>query len=142
MFEPSPIHPTDQPRIMVAEDDPDMAHVISFLLRREGFHVDLVPDGREALRLIADGSHYDLVLLDVMMPYLSGLHVVREVRGLPGWEQTPIIMVSGKASEADVVVAIEAGADDYVVKPFRPKELMARVRGLLQRHRHAAGRVA
>jgi len=124
----------------VAEDDPDMAHVISFLLRRQGYHVDVVNDGREALRRVSAGEGFDLILLDVMMPYLSGLHVVREIRALPEWERIPVVMVSGKGAEADVVVAIEAGADDYIVKPFRPKELVARVRGLLQRRRR--GQVA
>lgn len=141
MFEAKHEYTGDQPRIMVAEDDADMAHVISFLLRREGFHVDVVNDGREALRTLAEGASYDLIVLDVMMPYLSGLHVVREIRALPEWKTVPVVMVSGKGSESDVVTAIEAGADDYVVKPFRPRELVARVRGQLLKSQRA-GRVA
>ena len=123
------------PRVIVAEDDVEMAHVLSFLLQREGYEVEVVRDGKAAIDRTRSGPPVDLVLLDVMMPYISGLQVVRELRAAPGWEGVPVIIVSGKSSETDVVAAMEAGANDYVTKPFRPRELIARARGQIARHR-------
>ena len=130
------------PRVMVAEDDVDMAYVLEFLLSREGFQVDLVSDGRDAVRSIASEPAPDVVLLDVMMPFISGFQVVRAICDQPAWHGVPVIMVSGKGSEQDVVNALSAGADDYLTKPFRPRELVARVRGLLARRASMNERVA
>jgi len=126
---------TGPPRIMVAEDDPDMSHVLDFLLTREGFSVRVVCDGREALRAIDEEDPCDVVVLDVMMPFASGLQVVRTLRQTPGWSTVPVIMVSGKGAEGDVVRAFEAGASDYLTKPFRPREFVARVRSQVVRAR-------
>ncbi|NKB88591.1 MAG: response regulator [Acidobacteria bacterium] len=120
-------------RVMVAEDDPDMSHVLEFLLSREGFSVRLAKDGRDALRAIAVEDPFDLVILDVMMPFASGIQVVRALRQQAGWRDVPVMMVSGKGSESDIVAAIEAGASDYLTKPFRPRELVARVRAQITR---------
>lgn len=129
------------PRVMVAEDDRDMSHVLDFLLTREGFSVRLVRDGREALRAIAEEDPCDVVVLDVMMPFASGIQVLRALRQTPGWSGVPVIMVSGKGAETDVVRALEAGASDYLTKPFRPREFVARVRAQVVRSR-SAGRNA
>ncbi len=118
-------------RVMVAEDDVDMAYVLEFLLSREGFQVDLVSDGREAVRRVESEPPPDVVLLDVMMPFVSGFQVMRAIRDEPSWCGVHVIMLSGKGSEQDVVNALSAGANDYMTKPFRPRELVARVRGLL-----------
>lgn len=126
---------------MVAEDDVEMSHVFRFLFEREGFDVQTVSDGRAAVEAIRNERPPTVVLVDIMMPFVSGFQVIRALRATEGWETVPVIAISGKASEEDVVEAIEAGADDYVTKPFRPKELVARVKGLLQR-RKAAEQVA
>lgn len=128
-------------RLLVAEDDSDMAFVLQFLLRREGFEVEVVADGKAAVERISSGPPPDLVILDVMMPFVSGLQILRTARTTAGWEAVPVVVVSGKSSERDIVAAIEAGASDYLTKPFRPKELVARVHGLLNRAR-VAPRVA
>lgn len=130
------------PRLMVAEDDVDMAYVLEFLLSREGFRVDLVSDGRDAVRRVESEPAPDVVLLDVMMPFVSGFQVLRAIREEPSWRGVPVVMVSGKGSEQDVVNALTAGADDYLTKPFRPRELVARVRGQLARAVSAEERVA
>jgi len=126
------------PRVMVAEDDRDMSHVLDFLLTREGFSVRLARDGREALQAIAEEDPCDVVVLDVMMPFASGIQVVRTLRQTPGWSDVPVIMVSGKGAESDVVLALQAGASDYLTKPFRPREFVARVRAQVVRSRAAA----
>lgn len=129
-----------RPRVILAEDDVDMAHVLRFLLERQGYDVLPVFDGRRAVDLIDDEPPVDLLMVDVMMPFVNGLQVVRRMRSTPGWEGVPALVVSGKSGEDDIVEAFEAGANDYVTKPFRPRELAARVRELIERHR--AARVA
>ena len=123
---------------MVAEDDQDMAHVLDFLLTREGFSVRLARDGREALRAIAEEDPCDVVVLDFMMPFASGIQVVRKLRKTPGWSEVPVIMVSGKGAESDVVLALQAGVSDYLTKPFRPREFVARVQAQVARARATA----
>lgn len=130
-----------RPQLLIAEDDVDMAFVLEFLMRREGYDVEVAADGRSAVERVQLGSPVDLLILDMMMPFVSGLQVLRTVRSAPGWESMPVLVVSGKSSEADVVEALEAGATDYLTKPFRPKEFVARVSGLLKR-RSAVAQVA
>jgi len=115
-----------------------MSHVLDFLLTREGFSVRLARDGREALRVIAEEDPCDVAVLDVMMPFATGIQVVRTLRQTPGWSNVPVIMVSGKSAEGDVVRALEAGASDYLTKPFRPREFVARVRAQVVRARASA----
>ena len=98
-------------------------------LEREGFHVETAADGPEAIEQF-DRSHPSLVLLDVMLPRMSGVDVCREIRSR---SQVPIIMVTARNAEIDAVVGLEVGADDYVTKPFRLRELVARVRAALRR---------
>jgi two-component system alkaline phosphatase synthesis response regulator PhoP len=119
-------------RALVVEDDPDIVELIDHYLQVEGFRVEALGDGREALeRLHADD--YTLVILDLQLPGMDGLSVCRALRTDPRTQGLPVIMLTARGDEADRVVGLEVGADDYVVKPFSPKELMARVRALFRR---------
>lgn len=117
------------PRVLVVEDEPSFVEALSAGLRREGFALDIARDGREALDRFK-ACEPDLVLLDVMLPRLSGLDVCREIRSI---SNVPIVMVSAKGEEIDAVVGLEVGADDYVPKPYRFRELVARIRAALRR---------
>jgi two-component system response regulator RegX3 len=120
---------TRERTVLVIEDEPSFADAISIGLRREGFRVAIAVDGQSALDRFAHLAP-DIVLLDVMLPGMSGLDVCRELRHR---SQVPIIMVTARSSEVDAVVGLELGADDYVVKPHRLRELVARVRAVLRR---------
>lgn len=117
------------PRVLVVEDEASFVEALSAGLRREGFALDIARDGREALDRF-EACRPDVVLLDVMLPRLSGLDVCREIRSI---SNVPIIMVSAKGEEIDMVVGLEVGADDYVPKPYRFRELVARIRAVLRR---------
>jgi len=117
------------PRILVVDDDTNVSEVVSRYLIREGFAVETVGDGRTALdRALADPP--DLVVLDLMLPGMDGLEVCRRLRALA---PVPVIMLTARGDESDRVIGLELGADDYVSKPFSPKELVARVRAVLRR---------
>ncbi len=118
--------------ILVVEDDPAIAELIRYNLTREGFQVTLAADGDTALHAAA-AQPPDLVVLDWMIPGLSGIEVCRRLRRRPGSKGLPIIMLTARGEEADRVEGLESGADDYVVKPFSPNELLARIRALLRR---------
>ncbi|MBB3331095.1 DNA-binding response OmpR family regulator [Halomonas campaniensis] len=122
-----------QPSILMVEDEEDIAFLIRFLLERHGFTVRHAADGRQALEALDQETPPDLVLLDVMLPYHDGLEVVEQLRQRPAWQAVPVLMLTAKAREADVVRALELGADDYVTKPFQPDELLARLRRLMRR---------
>ena len=128
-----PLKESSLPLVLMVEDNESISDILSFILTRENFAVELASDGREAQRRIKDGAPPDIVLLDVMLPYISGLQLVSIIRDTPTWRDVPIIMLTGKSHENDIVGALNAGADDYIVKPFQPSELMARVRRLVQR---------
>ena len=119
----------DPQLILVVDDEPSYRDALSVALQREGFAVDTAADGVEALERF-EASRPALVLLDVMLPRMSGVDVCREIRAT---SRTPIIMVTAKNAEIDAVVGLEVGADDYVTKPFRLRELIARVRAALRR---------
>ncbi len=116
-------------RILIVEDEPSLSEPLSFLLRREGYETEVAADGREALAAF-DRDGADLVLLDLMLPGLSGTEVCRELRTR---SSVPIIMLTAKDSEVDIVVGLELGADDYVTKPYSTRELLARIRAVLRR---------
>ena len=117
------------PTVLVVEDEPSFVEALSIGLRREGFTVAIATDGFEALDRF-DIVRPDLVLLDVMLPRVSGIDVCRELRKKT---RVPIIMVTARSSELDAVVGLEIGADDYVTKPYSPRELLARIRAVLRR---------
>ena len=119
----------EQPTVLVVEDEESFVEALVVGLKREGFRVKIARDGLEALEVF-DASRPDLVLLDVMLPRMSGVDVCREIRNK---SRVPIVMVTAKASEIDTVVGLEVGADDYVTKPYRLRELVARMRAVLRR---------
>jgi DNA-binding response OmpR family regulator len=118
--------------ILVAEDDRDIADLIGHYLQKAGWTRHIAVSGDEALAY-ARSTPVDLVVLDVMLPGLSGLEVCRALRGDPATAAVPIIIVTARADEADRIVGLEIGADDYVSKPFSPNELIARIRALVRR---------
>jgi two-component system response regulator RegX3 len=116
-------------RILIVEDEPSLAEPLAFLLQREGYEAEIARDGRAALTVF-DRAGADLVLLDLMLPGLSGTEVCKELRAR---SSVPIIMLTAKDSEVDIVVGLELGADDYVTKPYSSRELLARIRAVLRR---------
>ena len=119
-------------KIVIVEDEADILEVIEYNLRREGYHVMSSRDGVEGLQLIRREAP-DLVLLDLMLPGLDGIEVCRKLKADSLTALIPIIMVTAKGEEIDIVLGLGVGADDYVPKPFSPKELLARVRAVLRR---------
>jgi DNA-binding response OmpR family regulator len=120
--------------ILVVEDDRDIADLVAHYLQKAGWESHLVHAGDAALAY-ARSRHPDLVILDVMLPGLSGFDVCRALRSDPATAGVPIIMLTARAEEADRVIGLELGADDYVSKPFSPNELVARVKALMRRSR-------
>jgi len=116
-------------RVLVVEDDPNVAEVVTRYLEREGYEVDAVADGAEGLRR-ALAAPPDLVVLDLMLPSLSGVEVCRRLRAVA---PVPVIMLTARGEEADRIAGLELGADDYMAKPFSPRELTARVKAVLRR---------
>ena len=125
-------------RVLIVEDERDIRDLILFHLEREGFQVSSASSGEEALRQVRHASP-DLVLLDLMLPAMGGLEVCRKLRQDPATVALPIVMLTAKGDEVDRVLGLELGADDYIVKPFSPKELLARVRAVLRRAKPAPG---
>ena len=116
-------------RVLVVDDDPALAEMLGIVLRSEGFLPSFVADGERALAAFRD-ARPDIVLLDLMLPGMSGIDVCRAIRAEAG---VPIVMLTAKSDTVDVVLCLESGADDYVVKPFKPKELVARIRARVRR---------
>ncbi|NTU60030.1 MAG: response regulator [Deltaproteobacteria bacterium] len=119
-------------RVLVVDDEEDLLELVAYNLEVSGFKADRAATGRKALEL-AERSPPDLVLLDVMLPDLQGFEVLRLLRGREATRRVPVILLTAKGEEADKLVGFELGADDYVTKPFSPRELLARVRAVLKR---------
>ena len=124
-----------KPRALVVDDDSALAEMLGIVLRTDGFDPSFVADGAQALSKFREVKP-DVVLLDLMLPGMSGIDVCRAIRTESG---TPIIMLTAKSDTIDIVLGLESGADDYVVKPFKPKELVARMRARLRQHDEIAG---
>jgi DNA-binding response OmpR family regulator len=123
--------------ILVVEDEPSIREVISLYMKRAGFQVIEARDGQEAIRFL-ENNHPDLVILDLMLPNIDGFEITKQLRSKG---DTPIIMLTARRSETDRIAGLEMGADDYVVKPFSPQEVVSRVRAVLRRtypQEHAA----
>jgi len=118
--------------ILVIEDDDNIVELISYNLERENYNVESAKNGEIGIKK-AKSDLPDLILLDLMLPEIDGLDVCRDLKRDPKTKDIPVIMVTAKGEEADVVTGLEMGADDYIPKPFRPKELVARIRSVLRR---------
>lgn len=116
-------------RILLVEDEPDLADPLAYLLRREGYDVEIAEDGPSAIAAFRDNGA-DVVLLDLMLPGVPGTEVCRQIRTT---SNVPIIMLTAKDTEVDIVVGLELGADDYITKPYSSRELLARMRAVLRR---------
>lgn len=113
---------------VVVEDDQIIVTLLEHMLSRQGFAVRVAHDGRQATEFIDTLPPPDLVLLDVMLPYVDGFELIRKIREHATWNQVPVIMLTSKSQEKHIVRALDYGANDYLVKPFRPGELLARIR--------------
>src|SRR5438445_8554454 len=120
--------------ILVIDDEPDLLELVQFNLQKDGYDVVVASDGQSGLE-IAQKHVPNVVVLDLMMPGIDGLEVCRQLRADIRTRKIPMIMLTAKAGEADRIVGLEMGADDYLTKPFSPRELVARVKALLRRNR-------
>jgi two-component system alkaline phosphatase synthesis response regulator PhoP len=118
--------------ILIVEDEKDIVKMLDYNLKKEGYKVIVADDGEEALDA-ANTKHPDLILLDLMLPGLDGLEVCKELKNERKTKSIPVIMLTAKSQESDKVVGLELGADDYVTKPFSPRELIARIKAVLRR---------
>jgi two-component system KDP operon response regulator KdpE len=129
---------TAQPLVLAVDDEPGMLKLISMVLSSDGFRVMVAEDGPKALRLV-ERHHPDLIILDIRMPKMSGLEVMHRLRQRA---TTPVIFLTGKLEDGDKVMGLDAGADDYMPKPFNPSELTARARAVVRRAQRQAGNAA
>lgn len=120
-------------KIIIIEDDPDICEILEYNLKQEDFDVEVFHDGQKGLDAILTEPP-DLVLLDLMLPGKSGMEIARTIRKEEQTSNLPIIMITARSEEMDILHGLEQGADDYITKPFRPKEVIARVKALLRRH--------
>jgi len=124
-------------KILVVEDEPDIRKLVQYNLAQERFKVLEAEDGEQALKILQRDKP-NLIILDLMLPGLSGLELCKILRDRPETSQLPILMLTAKAGEADKVIGLEMGADDYLAKPFSPREMVARVRAILRRSENAS----
>ena len=125
-------------RALVVEDNEHVLYMLDFILSRAGYDVISVNNGRDAQTTIENLPPVDVIVLDLMLPYVSGYQLITDVRDDPEWQHVPIIVLSGKVLEDDIVKALDLGANDYVTKPFRPEELLARLRRIVADHERMA----
>ena len=118
---------TPTPTILLVEDDRIVSAMVQHLLERRGYDVQTAADGRAAAAMIDKIAAPRLVILDVMLPFIDGFQLISRIKSKPDWSDVRVIMLTSKTQERNVVRAIESGADDYIVKPFQPQELMARI---------------
>ncbi len=121
-------------RALVVEDNEHVCYMLEFILKRAGYDVNAVNNGRDAQAAIENLEPVDVIVLDLMLPYISGYQLITEVRDNPDWQHVPIVVLSGKVMEHDIVRALDLGANDYITKPFRPEELLARLRRIVADH--------
>jgi len=119
-------------KILVIEDEKDIQELLQLYLKRDGYEVHIARDGETGLRK-ASQERYDLILLDLMLPQVDGLEICRSLRSRPQTADIPIIMITAKVEESDRIVGLEMGADDYITKPFSPREVLARVKAIFRR---------
>jgi phosphate regulon transcriptional regulator PhoB len=119
-------------KVLIIDDEKDIVELITYNLKKEGFAADSAQDGETALAKIKKGN-YDLVILDLMLPGLQGIELCRILRNDPATSSLPVIMLTAKGEEVDKILGLEMGADDYITKPFSPRELVARINAVLRR---------
>lgn len=129
---PKRAEPMAKARLLVVEDEADIQELLRYNLTREGYAVVCADRGEQALRVVQDHPP-DLIVLDLMLPGIDGLEVCRTLKGDAATSQIPIVMLTAKGEEADVVIGLEMGADDYITKPFSPRVLVARLRAVMRR---------
>lgn len=117
---------------LVVEDDDQIAYLLRFILEREGFRVELASDGRAAVALLERIAPPKLVMLDVMLPHVDGYQLLGMIRAKTEWQDVPVLMLTAKSQEKDIVRALDSGASDYLVKPFKPDELRARIKRMVR----------
>ncbi len=122
----------NQGTALIVEDDEQIAYILRFILEREGYSVELSRDGRAAQQMISTMPPPALVTLDVMLPYVDGYQLLGMMREHPDWKDVPILMMTAKSQEKDIVRALDNGASDYIVKPFKPDELRSRIKRLVK----------
>ncbi len=127
---------TLQPNILIVEDEAPLVELLTYNLEKAGFRTAIARDGEEAMMAVAE-TKPDLVLLDWMLPYISGIEICRRIRRDPETRDLPVILLTARGEEDDRIRGLDSGADDYVVKPFSPSELVARVRAVMRRTRPA-----
>jgi DNA-binding response OmpR family regulator len=121
---------------LLIEDNADVAYLLQYMLRRDGYAVQTLGNGRAAQQYIAESKATDVVILDLMLPYIDGYELLVQIRESATWRKVPVVVLSGKVSERDIVRAIELGADDFVTKPYKPLELSARIRRCINNAKH------
>jgi len=129
-------------KVLIVDDEKDIVELIAYNLKKEGFAPDSAPDGETALAKIKK-NNYDLIILDLMLPGLQGIELCRILRNEPATSSLPVIMLTAKGEEVDKILGLEMGADDYITKPFSPRELVARINAVLRRaeERPSTGRI-
>lgn len=125
--------PTVDPSILIIEDDAIVSKMLQHILERQGYQTKVAADGRSAVTFVSSNSPPLLVLMDVMLPFVDGFELIDIIRNNPNWKNVPIVMLTAKAREQDIVRALSSGVNDYIAKPFQPQELIARVRRLVER---------
>src|SRR5258705_8864110 len=121
-----------RPIALVVEDDEQIGQLVKFIVERQGFDVNFARDGRAAQHLIETTPAPAIAILDIMLPFIDGFQLIGKIRAHAPWQNCPIIMLTAKTQEKDIVRALDAGANDYMVKPFLPEELRARIRRLVK----------
>jgi phosphate regulon transcriptional regulator PhoB len=119
-------------RILVIDDEADIVELVAYNLKKEGFEVDTAYDGEEGLKKIGS-KKYDLIFLDLMLPGIQGIELCKRIRSNSETSRIPVIMLTAKGEEVDKIIGLEVGADDYITKPFSPRELVARAKAILRR---------
>ena len=122
---------------LLVDDDEDIVYLLRLLLLRDGFLVHTATNGRDAAEFIACSNPTDIVITDLMLPYVSGFELITQIRENRQWNRVPVIVLSGKVTERDAVRSLEIGANDYVTKPYNPQELSARIKRHLYLQRRA-----
>lgn len=118
---------------MVVEDEDHISYLVNFLLQKEGYSVTLARDGEKAKSMIDTIMPPRLVILDIKLPYYDGYELLKHLRSKPEWKDVPVLMLTAKAQKTDITRAMDIGANDYLVKPFQPLELLARINKIVER---------